>query len=276
VFADSDVAMTDVGAGEGRPVVVVPCYNEALRLDETSFMELARSGRVELLFVDDGSNDETAEMLRRLTKEADALDVLSLPANVGKAEAVRRGMRHAIDGGAAVVGYCDADLSTPPRELVRLLDRLGSDGRLAAVFGSRVARLGSRIQRSAFRHYAGRMYATLASAALGMTVYDTQCGAKVFRVTPELVAALDTPFSSRWGFDVALCHRLRSGTETCAGLPDEAFLEEPLELWHDVSGSKLNVAGTLRAVADVLGLGLARLARKVRDRFSGYRARSES
>jgi len=109
-----------------------------------------------------------------------------------------------------------------------------------------------------------------------MTVYDTQCGAKVFRVTPELVAALDTPFSSRWGFDVALCHRLRSGTETCAGLPDEAFLEEPLELWHDVSGSKLNVAGTLRAVADVLGLGLARLARKVRDRFSGYRARSES
>jgi dolichyl-phosphate beta-glucosyltransferase len=260
---------TDVGVIKGDPVVVVPCYNEASRLDETSFLELARCGRVKLLFVDDGSTDQTAEVLRRLTKEADALDVLSLPTNVGKAEAVRAGMRCAMDSGATVVGYCDADLSTPPRELVRLLDRLESDRRLVAVFGSRVARLGSRIERTAFRHYAGRLYATLASAALGMTVYDTQCGAKVFRATPALVAALDVPFSSPWGFDVVLCHRLRAGTESCAGLPDEAFLEEPLEQWHDVRGSKLNLSGTLRAVADVLGIGLARVARRIRDRFLG-------
>ncbi|MGD0254938.1 MAG: glycosyltransferase [Acidimicrobiales bacterium] len=260
---------TDVGVIKGDPVVVVPCYNEASRLDETSFLELARCGRVKLLFVDDGSTDQTAEVLRRLTKEAGVLDVLSLPTNVGKAEAVRAGMRCAMHSGATVVGYCDADLSTPPRELVRLLDRLESDRRLVAVFGSRVARLGSRIERTAFRHYAGRLYATLASAALGMTVYDTQCGAKVFRATPALVAALDVPFSSPWGFDVVLCHRLRAGTESCAGLPDEAFLEEPLEQWHDVRGSKLNLSGTLRAVADVLGIGLARVARRIRDRFLG-------
>jgi glycosyltransferase involved in cell wall biosynthesis len=256
--------MTDVGVTKGRPVIVVPCYNEAMRLEEASFLELARSGRVKLLFVDDGSTDETSEVLRRLTKETDAVDVLSLPMNVGKAEAVRAGLRCAMEGGASVVGYCDADLSTPPRELLRLLDRLESDRRLIGVFGSRVARLGSRIERTAFRHYAGRLYATLASAALGMTIYDSQCGAKVFRVTPELVAALDAPFPSRWVFDVVLCHRLRSGTETCAGLSDEVFLEEPLEVWRDVRGSKLNLAGTLRAVADVLRIGLARVAREVR------------
>ncbi len=256
--------MKDVDTTGGVPVVVVPCFNEALRLDKPSFLELARSGRLRLLFVDDGSTDETPEVLRRLAKESDALEVLNLPTNAGKAEALRVGMRRAIDDGVGVVGYCDADLSTPPWELLRLVERLESDPRLAAVFGSRVARLGSRIERTAFRHYAGRVYATLASVALGMTVYDTQCGAKVFRVGPELVHALEEPFPSGWVFDVVLCDRLRRGEGECAGLPDEAFFELPLEEWHDVRGSKLNLSGTLRAVADVVGIGLARLARNLR------------
>ena len=207
--------MKDVDTTGGVPVVVVPCFNEALRLDKPSFLELARSGRLRLLFVDDGSTDETPEVLRRLAKESDALEVLNLPTNAGKAEALRVGMRRAIDDGVGVVGYCDADLSTPPWELLRLVERLESDPRLAAVFGSRVARLGSRIERTAFRHYAGRVYATLASVALGMTVYDTQCGAKVFRVGPELVHALEEPFPSGWVFDVVLCDRLRRGRGVC-------------------------------------------------------------
>jgi glycosyltransferase involved in cell wall biosynthesis len=256
--------MDEADVDRDLPVVVVPCFNEALRLDSLSFVELARSRRVRLLFVDDGSTDETAEVLRRLTKETDGVEVLSLHANVGKAEALRAGLRRAIDDGASVVGYCDADLSTPPGELLRLIDRLESDPRLAAVFGCRVARLGSRIERTAFRHYAGRVYATLASLALGMPVYDTQCGAKVFRVGDELVSALEAPFPSGWVFDVVLCDRLRRGNGLCGGLPDEVFFELPLEEWHDVHGSKLNLSGTLRAIADVIAIGLGRIARNLR------------
>ena len=190
---------TDVGVIKGDPVVVVPCYNEASRLDETSFLEQARCGRVKLLFVDDGSTDQTAEVLRRLTKEAGVLDVLSLPTNVGKAEPYAPGMRCAMHSGATVVGYCDADLSTPPRELVRLLDRLESDRRLVAVFGSRVARLGEpdRAHRVPSLTGSAVCHPGVRSArhdGLRHRVWREKEGA---RATPALVAALDVPFSSR-------------------------------------------------------------------------------
>jgi glycosyltransferase involved in cell wall biosynthesis len=252
-----------------RRVIVVPCYNEAERLDEEAFLKLAHAERVELLFVDDGSTDRTPQVLERLAEQADSVRVVGLKANVGKGEAVRLGLRDAIADGASVVGYYDADLATPPDDLLRMLDRLDSDDHLMAVFGSRVARLGSHIERGALRHYTGRVYATMASAALGMTVYDTQCGAKVFRVSEELRGALDKPFLSAWAFDVVLCHRLRSGTDGSVGLPDEAFLEEPLLAWRDVPGSSLALGGTVRAVLDLARIGLGRYLKERRSRSQG-------
>ena len=127
-----------------------------------------------------------------------------------------------------------------------------------AVFGSRVARLGSHIGRSAFRHYTGRVFATSASWALAVAVYDTQCGAKVFRVNENLVAAIETPFRSSWSFDVRLCQRLFDGTSELPGLPVSSFLEMPLEEWNDVAGSKVGVLGSAAALYDVLAIGVAR------------------
>ena len=95
-----------------------------------------------------------------------------------------------------------------------------------------MALLGHRIERSWARHYLGRLFATASSQVLGLPVYDTQCGAKVFRDGPALRAALATPFTSRWAFDVELLGRLGTGA-------DRRFLEVPLERWHDVGGSKL-------------------------------------
>ncbi|MDQ1419024.1 MAG: hypothetical protein QOJ52_986, partial [Acidimicrobiaceae bacterium] len=79
------------------------------------------------------------------------------------------------------------------------------------MLGSRIARLGSTIERTARRHLLGRVFATAASVALGCQVYDTQCGAKVFRVTPALTVALQRPFRSAWAFDVELQSRLLTG-----------------------------------------------------------------
>jgi dolichyl-phosphate beta-glucosyltransferase len=120
------------------------------------------------------------------------------------------------------------------------------------VFGSRVARLGSSIERNAWRHYLGRAYATVASIALGITVYDTQCGAKVFRVNETLVAALAEPFRSSWAFDVELLGRLLRGTPSTPGEPVTSFVEVPLDTWRDVAGSKLRVAPALGALADLV------------------------
>jgi dolichyl-phosphate beta-glucosyltransferase len=241
---------------DGPAVVVVPCYNEAHRLDEAAFVALARSRKVRLLFVDDGSTDATHEVLARMALRTRAIEVFSLDANTGKAEAVRRGLLRAVRGGASVVGYYDADLATPPTELLRLATALRSSPELAGVFGCRVARLGSSIKRNAVRHYLGRTYATIASMALGITVYDTQCGAKLFRVNETFVAALSEPFRSSWAFDVELLQRLLHGFERAPAIPVGAFLEVPLEEWNDVSGSKLRVGPAAAALFD-----LARIAR---------------
>ena len=235
-------------------VVVVPCFNEERRLDQAAFRSLATSGRVRLLFVDDGSTDRTGDILARMAEDSDAIEVFTLSANAGKAEAVRRGLLVALRGGATSVGYYDADLATPPHELLRLVQRLEDRPDLVGVFGSRVALLGSTIERSGVRHYLGRAYATVASMALGITVYDTQCGAKVFRVDDTVAAAVAEPFRSSWAFDVELLQRLLAGAAGAPGVGVHRFLEVPLETWRDVTGSKLRLVPAVRAFFDLLSL----------------------
>ena len=77
--------------------------------------------------------------------------------------------------------------------------------------------MGTDIRRSAVRHYTGRLFATAGSLVLGVPVYDTQCGAKAFRVTDALRAALAEPFVSRWAFDVEVLGRLLRSTDGRGG-----------------------------------------------------------
>ena len=229
--------------------VVVPCFDEAGRLDVDAFDLLVdRADRV--VFVDDGSTDATASVIEGYAGRRDGVELLPLAANVGKAEAVRTGMRHAVDHGATLVGYLDADLATPAAEMCRLIDIARSQPRRAAVIGSRVALLGHSVVRRPARHYLGRLYATAASLALEIPVYDTQCGAKVFRVAPPLRHALSAPFADRWAFDVELLARLLRHPDQHT----DAVLEVPLETWHDVAGSRVSATSGLRAAAALLGL----------------------
>ena len=243
-------------AGEPLPVIVIPCFDEERRLDVPQLAALTESGRVRLLFVDDGSRDGTPLILHELARSSGAVDVVDLPENVGKAEAVRRGLLEAIQRGSTIVGYYDADLSTPPQELLRLLDVLQEQPHVSFVMGARVALLGRAIERRAGRHYLGRIFATLASILLGLRVYDTQCGAKVFRVSPAVVEALSRPFRSSWAFDVELVGRLTRGTDVVEPLAASMFEEVPLREWHDVAGSKLTVGRMARALADLLFVAL--------------------
>jgi len=230
-------------------VVVVPCFNEAQRIDLERFLALPRA-RVGLVFVDDGSTDETLSTLRAFVSGRPGLTVLALERNGGKGEAVRRGLLHAIEQGATKVGYLDADLATPPEEMLRVLGSL--EGPVEIALGSRVALLGRNVERNVARHYLGRIFATAASQALSLRVYDTQCGAKAFSVTPDLKRALSQPFRSRWVFDVELLRRLLPP----APRPTQRIIEVPLLEWRDVKGSKLTPRAMARAAFDLLGLAL--------------------
>ena len=241
-----------------QAAIVVPCYNEANRLWQSEFLRLLdQDANVRLIFVDDGSTDSTLEVLRALSSQAPArVFVVPQAVNQGKAEAVRSGMRYAIEQlfenkDDAIVGYLDADLATPVDEALRLLDRIRS-APCDVLLASRVALLGRDIKRTTARHYMGRVFASVASAILHLRVYDTQCGAKFFRRTPALSSAIEQPFISRWAFDVELLGRLTSGAHR---IPTERIIEEPLLVWRDVANSKLGLLQMSGAGVDLLKIG---------------------
>ena len=234
-----------------RLQLVIPCYNESSRLDTNTFVRfVATRSDVELLFVDDGSTDSTAQILQNIAEKCGGrVDTLRLPGNRGKAAAVQRGMVAAIEKQSELIGYWDADLATPLDAIDEFLAVLDTRPDIDIVIGSRVKLLGRRIERHAFRHYAGRLFATAASLALRLDVYDTQCGAKIFRVNPQIRQVMATPFLSKWVFDIEILARYAHvvGRDRAAS----SIYELPLTTWTDVAGSKVKVRHAARALWDI-------------------------
>jgi dolichyl-phosphate beta-glucosyltransferase len=237
-------------------IVVVPCFNEAQRLNTRAFSQFRANGHwVEFLFVNDGSTDGTLQTLTEARcLSPDTIRVRDQQPNRGKAEAVRTGMIEALSTDADYVGYWDADLATPLAALPRFLNVLDEQPSIDLVLGSRVKLLGRRIERHAWRHYLGRVFATLVSEMLRLAVYDTQCGAKVFRATDELRRVLAEPFRTSWLFDVEILARLIAADSGGSAAVARRLYELPLDEWRDVPGSKLTRAAYTRAATSVVTL----------------------
>jgi dolichyl-phosphate beta-glucosyltransferase len=237
-----------------RVQLVVPCYNEAGRLKTDAFLDLVRSRTdVFVRFVDDGSTDGTGRALAELAARApEQVAVITLPRNVGKAQAVRVGVLAAFEQQPAFVSYWDADLSTPLSALAEFIDVLDDNPRVDIVMGARVRLLGRRIHRDPLRHYGGRVFATAASLALRLAVYDTQCGAKLFRANERLRQTFAEPFRSKWLVDLEILARyiMLTGRTTA----ESGIFEVPLKSWRDVPGSKLHVASALHAFVDLASI----------------------
>jgi glycosyltransferase involved in cell wall biosynthesis len=209
--------------------LVVPMWNEAARI-ETTVAALAgafRDRSVEVLFVDDGSTDGTADITERACKE-ERLDaeVIRLDANTGKGSAVRTGMLRA---SGDVVGFVDADLSAGPRQIELVFDAVGSDVDVA--LASRAVPTASITVRQPFlRRWSGWLF-NVALRSVRLTRFtDTQCGLKAFR--REVVGPLFEPLTAHgFAFDVEILARAeRSGLR---------IVEVPVE-WRHVDGSRLN------------------------------------
>jgi dolichyl-phosphate beta-glucosyltransferase len=241
-------------AGTAKTWIVVPCYNEAHRLREDEFARFASEHPdVRFLFVDDGSTDRTLGLLEEMAVRNEAFGVLAQAPNQGKAEAVRRGMNEAFEAGATYTGFWDADLATPLDEIPRFVETLDAHPGLEALFGSRVQLLGRTIERKASRHYLGRVSATAISITLGLPVYDTQCGAKLFRVSPECKAIFADPFLTTWVFDVEIVARMMQARRGSGGPgAGEVIREIPLWEWHDVAGSKVRAVDFFKSMTELL------------------------
>ncbi len=217
--------------------------------------------------MDDGSTDDTAETLAFLERQSPSIRALYLKRNVGKAEAVRTGVNWLLAQTACeCVGFWDADLATPLSELDGFVRALDANPSLEAAVGSRWPHLGAAIDRKVFRHCTGSVMKALIRLVLGANVYDTQCGAKVFRraFAKQVFAR---PFLSRWLFDVELF--LRAPRRRLA----QCVAEVPLTRWRDVAGSKLGVRDSLRLVPDLLLLACDRMwqgfSRRAAERAEG-------
>jgi dolichyl-phosphate beta-glucosyltransferase len=235
-------------------VIVIPCYNEARRLKANQFKEYcAISHSHHFVFVNDGSSDATLKVLEALhEKDPHHFAFIDLPTNVGKAEAVRQGLLFAFASNPEFVGYWDADLATPLEAIPSFCELLESRVELEMVFGARVRLLGRSIHRNPLRHYFGRAFATAASMTLGLPIYDTQCGAKLFRASPLVHSLFQQPFMTRWLFDVEIIARL---IQTCQrdnlAPPHTLVYEFPLYTWHDVAGSKVRPYDFFKSILDL-------------------------
>jgi glycosyltransferase involved in cell wall biosynthesis len=243
-----------------KTTLVVPCYNEAQRFPLATFETfLTDQPHVSMVLVNDGSRDGTLAVLDKLRGEhPDRVYVIDRKINRGKAESVREGLNHALalqDCGE-IIGFWDADLATPLNALYDMLrvfeDRRERRPDVQMVFGARVNLLGREIRRQPLRHYLGRIFATAVSVMLGLPIYDTQCGAKLFRVGPQTPELFREPFITRWVFDVEIIARWIGLNKFDREKVKASIFEYPLHRWEDIGGSKVKPYDFILAFRDVL------------------------
>tara|TARA_B100000609_G_C17178273_1_gene415617 strand:- start:308 stop:1036 length:729 start_codon:yes stop_codon:yes gene_type:complete len=226
-----------------KTIIVIPCYNEGARLPSGQLNEyFSKQDGISCLLVNDGSSDNTGQLIDQLATENENIKALHLNKNSGKAEAVRQGIMAALKDLPNYVGYWDADMATPLEYIPLFISYFDKD-QFFAVTGCRLSRLGARVIRKPLRHYLGRIFATTVSTMLKLQVYDTQCGAKIFKA--DLAEKIfNRPFKTKWLFDVELYKRIVDihGAEKTSS----SIYELPLEQWIDVGGSKLKFTTMLK------------------------------
>lgn len=220
--------------------IIIPCYNEATRLDTKAFLEFAKSHPdYHICFVNDGSSDDTLNVLKSIEEQySNNINVIDLGINVGKASAVRAGVQY-LDQKSDVeyVGFIDADLSTGFEDFKSLVNTLKNDDNLTFVYGSRGKGEGN-IERNFFRNLFSKIIKGIVFLILGLPIEDTQCGAKVFK--KEIInVAYGESFMTRWLFDVEIFIRLKNyyGRDEVMN----KVYEQALSKWVHVDDSKLGV-----------------------------------
>lgn len=180
--------------------IVIPAYNEGARLGATLEKVLsythARGWDAEVIVVNDGSRDNTSDIVREYAAANPALRLVENPGNRGKGFSVRMGM---LSARGRIVLFSDADLSSPIEEAPKLIQALKAGADIA--IGSRWLRAETQTQRQPlYRQLFGRIFNLLLRLTLGLQFKDTQCGFKAFK-RPAIQAIFPLQKIERWGFD---------------------------------------------------------------------------
>lgn len=211
--------------------VIIPAYNEESRLPatlESVYQFLVGSGRsFELMVVDDGSHDRTADLVQSFSQNHANVRLLSYQPNKGKGHAIRTGIL-AAKGDRLLIN--DADGSSPIAEVDKLDAGIASGADIA--FGSRAKPDESRkVNALAYRKFVGNTFNMIVQSLLLPGFYDTQCGFKMFkREVAHDIFSVST--INGYGFDVEVLY--------IGKLRGYKIIEVPIN-WSNVEGSKVNV-----------------------------------
>ncbi|HLJ22711.1 MAG TPA: dolichyl-phosphate beta-glucosyltransferase [Candidatus Acidoferrales bacterium] len=213
--------------------IVIPAYNEERRLPQTLdsiFTYLrGRPYRAEVIVVDDGSSDGTAELVNAAREKYPGLRLLSNDGNRGKGFSVRHGM---LDARGEIALFSDADLSTPIDETGKLLASIQEQGYDAAIGSRAVDRSLIQVHQSMLREQAGIFFNRMVRWIMGIQFSDTQCGFKAFRRERTRII-FEQQRIERFGFDPEILFLAqRNGLRVA---------EVPVRWSHDAA-TKVNVA----------------------------------
>lgn len=188
--------------------IIIPAYNERERIGTTlrRILDYLREQRwaAEILVVDDGSRDNTVEIVSRLAAENSEVWLLQNPGNQGKGFAVRHGM---LKARGEILLFSDADLSSPIEEAPKLFSAIKQGADIA--MGSRWLDSSLQFERQPLRRRVfSRFFNVFLRIILGLNFHDTQCGFKAFtRRSAEMIFPLQ--LINRWGFDAEILYIAR-------------------------------------------------------------------
>ena len=213
--------------------IIVPAYNEEERIPPfidvyTKYFFEKFGDDVEIIFVVNGSTDNTEKVVKECTQGMKQIEIIVEPGKIGKGGAIIRGMEAAT---GEVVGFADADASTQPPAFQDLVDRLNASD-AGAVIASRWFKESCVFpKQTRLRRITSRIFNICVRTLFGLKIWDTQCGAKVLtnKAAKDIIPRLGV---TKWAFDVDLLFQLR--------LTGYKVIEAPT-VWHDVGGSKLHV-----------------------------------
>jgi len=180
--------------------IVIPAYNESKRIPATLAAVISciriKGWSAEVVVVNDGSRDSTAEVVRDFAARAPEVRMIENPGNRGKGYSVRNGILHAF---GEIVMFTDADLSAPIEEAQGLFDAIAAGADIA--IGSRwLERQRQTVRQPFYRRFFGRCFNAVTRLVMNLPFADTQCGFKAFtRAAAQTVFQLQT--IERWGFD---------------------------------------------------------------------------
>lgn len=220
--------------------IILPAFNESARIGPSlqKAVDFVRQNQwnVEIVVVNDGSRDNTAEVVRGFMSQAPEIRLLENPGNRGKGYSVRNGM---LNARGDILLFSDADFSSPIGEAVKLIGAI-EDGADVA-FGSRWLLAETQTKRqSLLRQFVGRAYNLLMRLTLGLPYRDTQCGFKAF--TRQAAATIFTRQQIEgWGFDPEILFIARKFGLKMAEVPVEWANDDRSKINPIVDGVKMFV-----------------------------------